>query len=340
MSRYTLLSAALLAAPLAALLGAEPGAPPAVPKSVPPAWTVMFWNVENLYDTVDDPATEIVDAMDPADHAEKMRRLGQVVRRVGWGRGPDVLGLVEIESARLVAELAGPGYTVVFHEGKYERGLNVGLATRLPLAADTPPEFIDPGTTGRTILHAVLQAGPEALHVFVLHFKSKRNAAAAGEDPRDDEELRSKEARELRERIDDILDDDPRANVLVMGDFNEGYRDSLFRRELRSEEHWRGAKEPDVGDDDARLLNYGPALQQSFRQGGTCYYHPNWDIFDNFLLSEALAERKGLFAPPSEAYIGVSFDLLDDYGEPAKFDRGKPTGASDHLPILLRISGR
>lgn len=340
MGRHILLCAILSVAPLAALPGGEPGVAPAAPKSVPPAWTAMFWNVENLFDTVDDPETGMVDAMDPADHAEKMRRLTQVIRRVDWGRGPDILGLVEIESARLVAELAGPGLTVVFHEGKYERGLNVGLATRLPLAVDTPPEFIDPGTTGRTILHAVLQAGPEPLHVFVLHFKSKRSAATAGEDAAEDEALRSKEARKLRGRVEDILDDDPRANILVMGDFNEGYRDSLFRRELLAAETWRGAREPDLGDDDTRLLNFGPALLQSFRQGGTCYFHPNWDIFDNFLLSEALVEQKGLCASPAEAYIGVSFDLLDFYGQPAKFDRMKPTGVSDHLPILLRISGR
>ncbi|MCU0725566.1 MAG: endonuclease/exonuclease/phosphatase family protein [Planctomycetes bacterium] len=322
---------------LAALFGplslAVPG--PEGPKPPPPPWYAMFWNVENLFDTVDDPAVEGVDAMAPADHAEKTKRLREVIRRVDFGRGPDILGLAEIESADLIRGLVGEGYSVVFEKGSYARGLNTGLATRLPLIG--APEFLDPRTTGRTILHAVLAAGAGPLHVFVLHLKSRSNPATATEATRSDEETRSREARFLRRQVDAVLSKEPRADLLLMGDWNEDYRDSLFREELLAVEHRRRMASPSLADDDHRLLNYGAALRQSFPQGGTCYYYPNWDIFDNLLLSEALGVPGGLFVSPEDAWIGVSFDLLDIWGQPARFQRESPTGVSDHLPVLLRI---
>jgi hypothetical protein len=298
-------------------------------------WYAMFWNVENLFDTTDDPAIEGVDAMDPADQAEKTRRLKEVIRRVDFGRGPAILGLAEVETAELIGQLAGDGYRVVFDRGSYPRGLNSGLATRLPLIGE--PEFLDPGTTGRTILHAVLAAGSERLHVFVLHLKSKAGRAMKTEETREDEGMRSKEAKFLRKRVDAILEAEPEADLLLMGDWNEHYRDSLFRRELLAEEYRRGIDPPSLDDDDRRLVNYGAALKQSFPQGGTSYYHPDWDIFDNFLLSETLAVRGGLWVSPYDVWIGVSFDLLDLYGQPEHFRREVPTCASDHLPVVLRI---
>jgi endonuclease/exonuclease/phosphatase family metal-dependent hydrolase len=275
------------------------------------------------------------DAMDPRDLEEKLRRLRSAVRRVNWGRGPDILGVCEVETGELVRGLVDDGYRIVFHKGTYRRGNNTALATRLPL--DGEPEFLDPGTTGRTILHVRLRWGQERLHVFVVHLKSKYNLATDTLGTRADEELRSKEALFLRDRVTRILEKEPAADVLLMGDFNEHYRDSVYRRELLAEEHRRGDRIPEAGDDDHRLRNLGAALQQSFRAGGTYYRHPDWSIVDNFLVSESLLQEGGVETSAFEAHIGVSWDLLDRYGQPSHFKRELPTCASDHLPVLLRL---
>ena len=295
----------------------------------------MFWNVANLFDTEDDPDVSGRDAMDPADLREKLKRLAAVVSRVDWGRGPDILGLAEVENEDLVRQVAGRGYRVVFEPGNDARGINVALATRLPAAGD--PKHLDPETTGRTMLHAPLRIGGEVLHVFVVHLKSKWNVATKTLETRSDEQTRRKEARFLRGRIDKILAADRGANVLVMGDFNEDHRDSLFRDELLAVGYRRGGDAPSDRDDDHRLLNLGPALQQSFPGGGTAYYHPDWSILDNILVSEALALPGGLVATPFDTHIGVSVDLLNNYGTPDHFDPRYPTRVSDHLPVLIRI---
>jgi len=188
-----------------------------------------------------------------------LKRMRAIIKRVDWGHGPDVLLLAEVENAKLIRDLVGDGYEVIFDRGGYARGLNVGMATRLPVKKS---EYLDPKTTGRTILHAVLGVGSkERLHVFALHFKSKLNRATATLLTRTDEETRAIEARFLQEEIDQVLLANSKANILVTGDFNENHNDSLFRRELLTREFRRGDKLPGSKDDDQRLLNLGAALQ-------------------------------------------------------------------------------
>lgn len=320
----------LLALTTVLATGQEAPAPP--PKG---PFHFMFWNVANLFDTVDDPETEGPDRSDPEELAERQKRLRAVISRVDWGRGPDVLLLAEVENAEMIRALVGKGYEVVFDKGRYTRGLNVGMASRLPVQSH---EYLDPKTTGRTILHAVLSVGAkEKLHVYALHFKSKFNPATATGETGSDEETRATEARFLQAHVAGILRRDPTANVLIMGDFNEGYRDSLFRRDLLTRGLRRGDDLPDAGDDDHRLLNLGGALQQSYPGGGTVYYHPHWSIFDNILVSEALVHPGGLETSAKEAHIAVSWDLLNNYGNPSHFNAKYPTCVSDHLPVILRM---
>ncbi len=326
-----LLAAAILLA-LTTLLATGQGRPAPVPEG---PFFAMFWNVANLFDTVDDPEVEGRDRSDPVQLAERLRRMRAIVSRVNWGRGPDILLLAEVESEEMIRAVAGKGYEIVFDRGRYRRGLNVGMATRLPVISK---EYLDPETTGRTILHAVLGVGgKEHLHVFALHFKSKYNRATTTEETRADEELRSTEARFLQERLRRILEKDPGADLLVMGDFNEHYRDSLFRRDLLTREVRRGDRRPDTGDADHRLVNLGGALQQSYPSGGTVYYHPYWSIFDNILVSEEMLAPGGIETTPREAWIGVSWDLLNNFGTPAHFNPKYPTCVSDHLPVILRF---
>ena len=87
----------------------------------------------------------------------------------------------------------------------------------------------------------------------------------------------------------------------------------------------------------ASAVRHGVALEQSFPGGGTSYFHPHWNIFDNVLISEALALPGGLVTTPKEAHIGVSWDLLNNYGTPAHFNAKYPTCVSDHLPVILRF---
>jgi len=334
---------------------------PADPKLPSELW-VMFWNVENLHAPADDEAG--IRRPSKTDHAEKLHRLREVIRRVNWGRGPDVLGLAEVESPDVVADLLeglpGPGYRIHCREGASTRRINTALAFRKTLPAGEVVRYLELAVpdsdplrpTGRLVVYAKLPLGHTGLDVFVVHLKSKRNLGKATEETRLDEELRRREARQIRAAVAAA---GPSANVLVMGDFNEDCDDHLFRTEFLARPWHRGDPRPKKDDGDARLLNLGGALQQSFPGGGTHYYEPvasrygrsyfapNWSILDGFLISAPMSRPGGLYVTPYDAYIGVSWDLLNQLGTPGKLRRPhgtKPfhaTGVSDHLPVLLRV---
>src|SRR5262249_50677671 len=66
----------------------------------------MFWNVENLFDDVDDKRNSIDDpydnwfANDPATRQLKYDHLAGIILKQNGGKGPDVLVCVEGESVR------------------------------------------------------------------------------------------------------------------------------------------------------------------------------------------------------------------------------------------------
>ena len=67
---------------------------------------LAFWNVENLFDTVDDPKTEGDEEFTPGEPKAwtktrlelKLTNLTRVIGDMNSGSGPDVLGLCEIEN--------------------------------------------------------------------------------------------------------------------------------------------------------------------------------------------------------------------------------------------------
>src|SRR5687768_1681402 len=74
---------------------------------------VAFWNVENLFDLEDDPTVELDEDFTPdspkhwtAERLEKkLNNLANVISKMNDGRGPDVLGLCEVENRKVVEML-------------------------------------------------------------------------------------------------------------------------------------------------------------------------------------------------------------------------------------------
>jgi endonuclease/exonuclease/phosphatase family metal-dependent hydrolase len=142
---------------------------------------------------------------------------------------PDVLALQEIGPTNALIELqsrlrqAGLDLPHWEHVSGYDTNIFVAVLSRLPITARRPhsqESFLLEGRrfrTSRGLLEVDLEAGPNyRFTLFTAHLKSKRAIGAA-----DEAEMREQEARVLRRLVEARLAADPKANVLVCGDFND-----------------------------------------------------------------------------------------------------------------------
>ncbi|MEM8981491.1 MAG: endonuclease/exonuclease/phosphatase family protein [Pseudomonadota bacterium] len=168
------------------------------PTPDPATVTVMTFNVENLFDTVDDPDRRDetylpLSAKQTAAHralcadvavdvwrreclewdwnervyATKLERIANAILQENSGRGPDVIVLQEVENRAVVAALRDrfmpdAGYrTLALIEGQDTRGIDVAILSRLPLDGSPTlhPGFFDDYPNGpRNDTRGILEA--------------------------------------------------------------------------------------------------------------------------------------------------------------------------------------
>ena len=108
---------------------------------------IATWNVENLFDLEDDPNVQYDEDFTPQAPNRwtkerldiKLKNLASIISKMNNGRGPDALGLCEIENRKviemLVAKLAplGRDYQIVHKDSDSDRGIDTALrGTRGP----------------------------------------------------------------------------------------------------------------------------------------------------------------------------------------------------------------
>ena len=143
---------------------------------------------------------------------------------------PDVLALEEMGATNALLELrdslkaAGLDLPYWEHVGGSDTNIHVAILSKFPITArrsHTNDSFLLNGRrfrVGRGFAEVDLQVNTNyTLTVLAAHLKSKRAVAEA-----DEKELRFEEAKLLREEIDARLAANPNANLVVLGDFNDG----------------------------------------------------------------------------------------------------------------------
>ena len=159
---------------------------------------VASWNVENLFDTFDDPYINDSEFL-PESNKEwtedkfqkKLSNLAKVINYMNDGCGPDILGLVEIENVNvlkwLVYKFKDRDYVIVHRDSPDERGIDAALVYDRKIfgivAIDTIRVEIPTGTPTRYILHATLRHlnSNSIIHYFVNHWPSRMGGEVKSE---------------------------------------------------------------------------------------------------------------------------------------------------------------
>jgi hypothetical protein len=327
---------------------------PSVAADKNPFYRVMFYNVENLFDAIDDPLVNDQEFLPgsqkkwtEARYQEKINHIARVIKDLGSDTLPVLVGLCEVENRKTVDDLIktktlnGLDYKIVHHESPDSRGIDVALLYRSRyfqlIGSSFFPIRFPENTELRTreILYAYgILGGKDTLHIFVNHWPSR----SSGESKTRPERLFVAET--VRQRVDSILSKSPLAHIMITGDFNDEPMDESVASGLRASLAY---DKPDAG----KLYD----LTQRFKNsppGGTYKYKGVWNLFDHIVVSGAVLDTAGtIYSRPSDIHVFQAKYLLEEDktnmgGQPFRTYAGNfyQGGYSDHLPVFLDIHYR
>lgn len=190
---------------------------------------VASFNVENLFDRVDDPRT--FDEETPPKSDADLRNLAKALK----ASNADVVTLQEVENVKVLKSfldqnLPGVYPHVVLVEGNDPRGIDVAVISKHPLSnvrSHKNNRFRVPESRysirfKRDLLKVDVQVGPYPVSVYTTHYKSHGGGKEA-----DDQRLA--EALETRRILQEDMKRFPGRRIVVTGDFNDTPRSPVGR---------------------------------------------------------------------------------------------------------------
>lgn len=316
--------------------------------------TIAFYNVENLFDTINDPITfdddrtpEGKDKWTGDIYRDKINHLAAVIGVIGkevTQSSPALLGLAEVENRQVVEDLIkDPAlnkntYGVVHEDSPDRRGIDVALiynksvftyishqAHELMLYdSEDPSKRVY--TRDQLVVSGLLDG--ELLYFIINHWPSR-----SGGEARSSYKREAAAALNLR-IIDSLQVVSPDAKIVSMGDFNDDPINTSIKQVLKTREKKKDVKTMGL---------YNP-MEAMYKAGiGTLAYRDTWNLFDQIIISEPFLRKDystyqfykaGIFnsdflVTPSGRYKGYPF---------RSFANGTYTGGySDHFPVYIYL---
>lgn len=187
----------------------------------------------------------------------------------------------------------------------------------------------------RVILETEIDVAGHQLFVFNNHWKS-------GASSPQEEQVRIGNARVLRDRLDEILEANPSADIIVGGDLNSHYnqkaRNPRMIRTGIDDELEVGYSEPALQSGESSLYNLWYELTPE--QRGSDVYRGEWGTLMHIILSPGLYDTAGIQYQDNSFRVahlpGINSGIA---GAPIRWSSGGDSGSgySDHLPIYAHF---
>jgi len=316
--------------------------------------TIAFYNVENLFDTINDinkndeasPIMEIKFNRSEI-YKKKVKNMARVIADIGTdlvNKSPSIVGLSEVENRNVIEDLLNnkhllnKNYDIVHYDSPDERGIDVGLIYNkdvFKVNSTKSHELIiyDNKSSKRNYTRDQLVVSGlldnELIHVIVNHWPSR----SGGEE-------RSRAGRmaaaELNKKIIDSLQNKYKnAKIITMGDFNDDPHDDSMKKILNAKKYIEDVKTNGI---------YNPMEVILSDQGiGSNAYRDVWQLFDQILVTEPFLNKKYDSYQFYKAGIFNKSYLINKAGRykgyPFRsFSWGSFTGGySDHLPPYIYL---
>lgn len=319
----------------------------AIAQSFVPA-CVGFYNVENLFDTLDTPGvrdTEFSPEGSKSWGSEryqiKLENMAKVISELGVDVHPDgvfALGLSEIENRQVIEDLINTAplsereYDIVHYDSPDKRGVDVGLiyqpkyfkvfnSKSYTLTIEGRDDFF---SRDQLVVSGVLET--DTVHLLVAHWPSRRGGAKRSAP------LRMAAGDLGRTIVDSLLAINPQSKIIYMGDLNDDPIDRSVKFNLRSTDNKAETRH-------AKLFN--PMVELYNKGVGSLAYRDTWNLFDQMLVSAGLVNDKALGYKYYGARVYNKPYLLQKEGNFAGYPFRTFVGDtfmggySDHFPVYL-----
>jgi hypothetical protein len=313
--------------------------------------SIAFYNLENLFDTLDTPEKNDVEYLPNGDlqwdskkYNTKLERMSEVIAQIGADvtkTPPTVIGVSELENRKVLEDLANMPllksykYDIVHYESPDRRGVDVALmyqSAAMKVLSSRSATLKIPGrddfyTRDQLVVTGIIDG--ETIHFIVNHWPSR----SGGE--KTSRPLRNAAADLTRSLADSIMRFDPNAKIIIMGDLNDDPSNESLLEHLKTK---KTIEETKPGE----LFN---PMYEMYKKGiGTLAYRDAWNIFDMLIVSYPIINKaeKGF-----KLYKTKVFDKDFLKNESGRY-KGYPkrthaggvyqAGYSDHFPVYLFLT--
>ncbi len=312
------------------------------------ALCVAFYNLENLFDTIDNPNINDEDFLPTGSYRwnseryfKKLNNLSFVISQIGdeiQAKGPVVIGVSEVENKSVVEDLIATqllsplNYGIVHYDSPDKRGIDVALLYQkqhftvtssrvVTLNIQGKPDF---KTRDQLVVSGLLDGEP--VHFIVNHWPSR----SGGE--KRSAPMRNAAGDLCKSIVDSIIKTDPNAKIIIMGDLNDDPTNKSLTEHLK-------AKGDEKTVQPGELFN---PMFKLFKDGvGSLAYRDNWNLFDQIIVSQPfLLEDKTSLRFLKARVFNKNFLIQKDggfSGYPFRTYVGSTWqgGYSDHFPSYI-----
>jgi hypothetical protein len=311
---------------------------------------IGFYNVENLYDTINDPNKQDEEFLPEGAnqwtgdrYVKKLDRLAEVISQLGTEftpNGVSVMGLCEIENKSVLEDLvkrekiAKRNYKVILHDGPDRRGVDVALLynpAHFELTHYTTYALNIPGDSGFATREQLVVSGKlfkDPITCIVAHWPSRRGGEKASRPKR------AAAAQLGRKIIDSLFHVNPNAKIVYMGDLNDDPVNASVKTGLRAS----GKITDTTGN---KMFN---PMAELFQKGvGSLAYNDAWNLFDQTIISPALIKKdfssfRYLGAKVyNKEYLMQKDGRFEGYLWRTYVGTTYTGGYSDHFPVYLLL---
>lgn len=315
--------------------------------------TVAFYNLENLFDTINDPtkfdeASPIMEMSNGRSevYKKKVHNMARVIADIGADKAqnsPAIVGVAEIENRAVLADvindslLVEEDYGIVHFDSPDNRGIDVGLiyqkALFQPINTSSHTVYIYDKINRRRVYtrDQLLVSGHldgDLMHIIVNHWPSR----SGGEQRSRNNRIGA--AQVTKKIIDSLHILDPYAKIIIMGDFNDNPNNASIKNVLKAK-----ANQEEIGLQDL----YNP-YESFHKQGlGSNAYRDAWSLFDQIMITHPFLDKDYSSFRFYKAFIFNKNYLTTKRGKWKGYpfrsfaDGGFTGGFSDHFPVYIYL---